>query len=203
MPPDGQVIRVSVVAVEHRVLDPCRTRDGHPSGFAAVHSRRVGSIQPVSEIHDNWLYGQSIDHERRLLVLHTVYPHTGADPWQYTDVVFEGVVVHHFDYQSYGGGGVGGVPANVLFGVEEVDARFLLEPDRELLKRTKAYGWPVNSYEGLDDLIAQLTADGARGFEVHGSVGLAGFVFARSMEFRSRPSRADVAGDLNVPSEPD
>jgi hypothetical protein len=105
--------------------------------------------------------------------------------------------------ESYGGGGVGGVPTNVLFGVEEVDARFLLEPDHELLERTKNYGWPVNSYEGLDDLVAQLTVDGTRGFEVHGSVGLSGFVFARSMEFRSRASRADVAGGLNAPSEPD
>jgi hypothetical protein len=46
-------------------------------------------------IHDNWTYVQAVDHERRRVVLHTVWPH--CEPPEYTDIVFEGVVVHHFE----------------------------------------------------------------------------------------------------------
>ena len=52
-------------------------------------------------VHDNWLYAHAVDHERCRIVLHTVYPH--VEPPEYTDVVFEGVVVHHFEQQKGGG----------------------------------------------------------------------------------------------------
>ena len=42
-------------------------------------------------VHDNWLYAQSIDHGGCRIVLRTIYPH--VEPAEYTDVVFEGVVV--------------------------------------------------------------------------------------------------------------
>jgi hypothetical protein len=88
--------------------------------------------------------------------LHTIYPH--GDPWEYTDVVFEGVVANHFEQQ--------------LFELQQNQ-------------------WPVREYDGLDDLVSQLTKDGARCFEVHGVVGLHGFVFAHSMQLEARTSRAE------------
>src|SRR5262249_10122899 len=119
----------------------------------------------------------------------TVWPH--VEPPEYTDVVFDGVVVHHFEQQKVGGGPV---PANVLFDVEEADPLFILAQYEDLLSRTKQYGWPVSRYEGLKDLVTQLTVGGARCFEVHGVCGLHGFVFARSMELRARGSRAEALG---------
>jgi hypothetical protein len=142
-----------------------------------------------TSVHDNWVYGQVVDHDRGRIVLHTVYPH--ATPPEYTDVVFEGVVTHHFEQQNVGGGEP--YPANVLFDVEESDATFILERYADLLARTKRYGWPVRGYEGLQDLAKRLTAGGARCFEIHGTVGIDGFVFAKSMTFRERPGRAEVA----------
>jgi hypothetical protein len=141
-------------------------------------------------VHDNWVYAQVIDHERCRIFLHTVWPHGG--PPEYTDIVFEGVVVHHFEQQKVSPG-----PdlANVLFDVEEADPLFLLGQYEELLARTRSHGWPVCRYNGLDDLVAQLTAGGARCFEVHGVCGLHGFVFARSLEFRARQTRAEVGGE--------
>jgi len=50
----------------------------------------------------------------------------------------------------------------------------------------------VSGGSDLDDLARQLTAGGAKCFEVNGSCGLHGFVFATNMEFRRRPSRAQV-----------
>ena len=142
-------------------------------------------------VHDNWLYAHTIDHERSRIVLHTIYPH--GDPWEYTDVVFEGVVANHFEQQLFEQQqNLGGeYPTNLLFGVEETDGRFILGQYEELLRRTKGHQWPVREYDGLDDLVSQLTKDGARCFEVHGVVGLHGFVFAHSMQLEARTSRAE------------
>jgi hypothetical protein len=151
---------------------------------------RSWSLVTVS-VHDNWLYAHAVDHQRRRVVLHTVFTH--VEPWEYTDVVFTGVVAHHFERQQFGGGEA---PANVLFDVEEVsDLLGLLREYEELLRRTKGWGWPTLEYEGLDDLVAQVARAGARCFAVVGTWGLHGFVFARSMELRLRASgaRASVA----------
>jgi hypothetical protein len=96
-------------------------------------------------VHDNWLYAHAVDHERCRIALHTVYPH--VEPPEYTDVVFEGVVVHHFEQQKCGGGPY---PADVLFDVEEANPLFILGQSAALLARTKNYGWPVFRYDGLE-----------------------------------------------------
>jgi hypothetical protein len=149
-------------------------------------------------VHDNWVYAQAVDHERCRIVLHTFYPH--AEPPEYTDIVFAGVIVHHFEQQAVGGGPYH--PANVLFDVEEASARRVLGAHRPLLRRLRKYGWPVVEWSDLDDLAGQLTAGGAKCFEVRGTCGLHGFVFAVSMEFRPRPSRAEVT-DAEPGAAPD
>jgi hypothetical protein len=80
----------------------------------------------------------------------------------------------------------------VLFDAEEGSAREVLEAHLPLLERLRNYGWPVFKWSDLADLVGQLTADGAKCFEVNGTCGLHGFVFAASMEFRRRSSRARV-----------
>ena len=139
-------------------------------------------------VHDNLVYAQTVDYDGGRVVLHTVYP--PADPPEFTDVVFAGVVVYHVEQQAFGGGGVA---ANVVFDIEESAAEPVLGRYVDLLAATKNYAWPVPEYDGLDDLAARLTAGGAKCFEIHSSCGLCGFVFAASMEFRRRPARAQVA----------
>ena len=143
--------------------------------------------EPPKSIHDNWVYAQVVDYEGCRIVLHTVFPH--VEPPEFTDVVFEGVVVHHFEQQAFNSGHP---PANVLFDVEESDPAFILGQYAELLARTKNYGWPVLDYGSIDDLVSRLTAGGVKCFEVHGTCGLSGFVFASQMEFRPRQRRAQV-----------
>lgn len=141
-------------------------------------------------VHDNWVYAQAVDYERRRIVLHTVYSH--VDPHEFTDNVFDGVVVHHFEQQKIS---VGPDPANVLFEVEESEPALILGQYAPLLDRTKNYGWPMLEYKNIDDLASRLTAGGAKCFEVHGSCGLQGFVFAAKLEFRRRTSRAQLTGE--------
>jgi hypothetical protein len=151
---------------------------------------------PVS-VHDNHVYAQVVDYERCCIVLHTVYPH--ANPHEFTDIRFEGVIVHHFEQQKMSGGPN---PAVVLFDVEECDPGIILAQYTDLLARTKNYGWPA-SYNGIADLVSQLMAGGTRCFEIHGTCGLQGFVFAARMEFQHRTSRAEVvsAAPLGDPSK--
>lgn len=136
-------------------------------------------------VHDNWVYAHTVDCQGRRLVLHTVYPH--VEPHEFTDVVFEGVLTHHFEDQRMGDG-----PANVLFDVTETEPRHLLAEYAELFVRMKQYGWPVPKYDSADDLAAQIAAKGVTCYHVHGSVGLSGFVIATAMEFRRRDGRASV-----------
>src|SRR2546430_373138 len=72
-------------------------------------------------VHDNGIYAQAAGHERRRVVLHTVWPHAG--PPEYTDIVFDGVVVHHFEQQKVSSGPY---PANVLFDVGKTDPLLML-----------------------------------------------------------------------------
>jgi hypothetical protein len=139
-------------------------------------------------VHDNWLYAETVEHDRCRVVLHTVYPH--SDPPEFTDIVFEGVVVHHFEQQKVA---EGHVPSTVLFEVEESEPKRILTEHTELLTRTKKYGWPISNYDGLDDLSAQLTANGAKCFEIHSVCGVQGFVFATSMKFLARKARAEIS----------
>ena len=141
---------------------------------------------PLS-VHDNWVYAQAVDHERCRVVLHTIYPH--VQPPEFTEVIFEGVFVHHFEQQIVGGGPN---PANVLFDVEETVGRDVLVEYGDLLTRTRNHGWPVLKYEGVDDLAVQLAAAGAMCFRVSGVCGIDGFVFAASVRLRTRVSRAEV-----------
>lgn len=146
---------------------------------------------PVTRgLHDNWLYAQSVDHERCRIALHTVYPHVapGAEP-EWTDVIFEGVVVHHFQEQRCS---AGPDPACVLFEVEESEPVAILRLYEDVLARSRNRGWPVLSYGDLEDLARRLCATGARCFQIQGVCGFEGFVFAASMTIQARAARADL-----------
>ena len=139
-------------------------------------------------VHDNLVYAQAVDYEGCRVVLHTVYQ--PADPPEFTDIVFAGVVAYHVEHQAFRGVGVS---ANILFDAEESEAASVLGRYTDLLAAAKNYGWPALEYDSPADLAARLAACGAKCFEIHSSCGLSGFVFAASMEFRRRQTRAQVA----------
>src|SRR5690242_4668284 len=101
-------------------------------------------------VHDYWIYAQVVDYQRRCVVLHAFDPH--VEPHRYVDVIFEGVVAHHFQMEMFGGFPE---PVNVVFYVEEADPAVILGQYEGLLAETKNYGpWPVKEYEGLEDLVS-------------------------------------------------
>jgi hypothetical protein len=140
----------------------------------------------VEAVHDNQVYAQVVDYDACRIILHTVY---ATKPPEFTDIVFAGVIAHHFEHEAFRGDGV---LANILFDAEESEVAAVLGRYAELLAGAMNHGWPVLEYDGLDDLAARLAAAGAKCFEIHSSFGLCGFVLAASMEFRRRKSRARV-----------
>ena len=131
-------------------------------------------------VHDNNVYAYSVLAESGQIVLHSEYHETS--PVEYTDVVFSGVVAHHFECSLKG---------NILFDIDEVDLRAVLEEYAPLLQRLKNYGWPILvQYNDLQDLERILRERGTQAYMLSSSLGLSGFVLASNVEYRQRESKA-------------
>lgn len=142
-------------------------------------------------LHDNWLYAHVVDHDSRTIILHTMYPH-GTSP-EFTDVIFEEVLVHHFEPQCMQG--EDGNPSNVLFDIEEEAAVTTLGRYWDFISSKRNYGWPASGWKSCEELADILTGQGHRCFHIHGTVGLDGFVFARAMHIEPHASKWTNAVD--------
>ncbi|HEY2584138.1 MAG TPA: hypothetical protein VGI81_00065 [Tepidisphaeraceae bacterium] len=129
----------------------------------------------MRSVHDNVVYSYIVECEDRRIVLHTQFRDGAAD--EYTDVVFTGVVAHHFECV---------LPGNILFDVTETSPRAIIQTWSALFAAQKNYGWPnMIHYRDVDDLIGILDSGGVRGFEIGSSLGLGGWVLATAMELQS------------------
>ena len=132
-------------------------------------------------VHDNCVYAYSVLAERGEIVLHTEF--NEISPIEFTDVVFKGVVAHHFECS---------LRANILFDIHEVEVKAVLEEETAILERLKNYNWPPIDYADLHDLERALRERGTHAYQIYSSYGLSGFVFALSMGFIKRASKAFV-----------
>jgi hypothetical protein len=78
-----------------------------PSAFEVKYNFAKNMIS----VHDNHVYGCSLDFENHRITLHTYF--RDKSPHEYTDIVFFGVVAHRFEHVLSG---------NILFDVTEVPA---------------------------------------------------------------------------------
>jgi hypothetical protein len=146
---------------------------------------------PDLNVHDNLSYAHAVFSDLRRIVIHTEY--CEVQPIEYTDVVFSGVVAHHFECSLAG---------NILNGIAETELESLVDDYEGLFRRLKNYGWPIlTDYETLASLCRQLRAVGVRAYQVDSSLGLTGFVLRSSVEYVKRDARAypcmgDEAGGI-------
>jgi hypothetical protein len=129
-------------------------------------------------VHDNNVYAYAVLCEQRRIVLHTQY--RDGSPEEYTDVVFEGVVAHHFEDVLEG---------NIRFGIDEVDPEHVVRGWADLFGRRRNYGWPRVPYPDPQELVAVLRRDGVKGYEIGSSYGLCGWVLATTMDVVGRPAK--------------
>ena len=134
-------------------------------------------------VHDNNVYAYSVDCAGQRLVLHTAF--RDSQPHELTDVIFRGVVAHHFEHV---------LPGNILFSVEEVDLATLVWENAGRFAESWRFGWPPVEYDGaLEALIQGLQASSTRAFAIASSYGLSGWVLAADCEEVPRAEPATVA----------
>jgi phosphoglycolate phosphatase-like HAD superfamily hydrolase len=124
-------------------------------------------------VHDNVLLSYTVDAKKAQIVLHTAYYDQ-----ERTDVIFLGVEAYDFECDNF---------QNILFDIEEVEPTSLYDKHLERFERLKNHGWPWISLEikSRDELLHALRERGVRGFEISSTLGLEGWVWARSIEIRA------------------
>jgi hypothetical protein len=134
---------------------------------------------PEPSIHDNRVVSYEVDGERRRIVLRT--QSGDQEPVERTDVIFEGVLAYFFQNDNFG---------NILFGIEEIPIRDLVEDRRNLFEAGAKYGWPGPWNQSVETSIHHLQTKDAKGFEISTSYGLEGWVVAESCRLETRGERA-------------
>ncbi|HSI34962.1 MAG TPA: hypothetical protein VK986_15340 [Tepidisphaeraceae bacterium] len=133
-------------------------------------------------VHDNVVYAYAVDCEGARVVLHTEFQ--DREPREWTDVVFRGVVGHHFQYALAG---------NVLCDVVEEELDAFVQDNARLLAQSWRHGWPEVEYRGeLGRLPEVLRERHVRAYRVQASHGLGGWVLAEGCERVGREARAGV-----------
>lgn len=131
-------------------------------------------------VHDNSIYGYYVNCVDRRLTLHTEF--RGNDPDEFTDVEFSGVEAHYFEHVLKG---------NILFDVTEIDVARIVDGFSELFEQSWKWSWPSIDYDGnLTVLKQRLVELQVCGFEIQSSLGMSGWVLARSCIRRRRENRA-------------
>ena len=124
-------------------------------------------------VHDNLLLSYVVDAQNREIHLHTQYPY-GATPEQ-TDIVFAGVVAYDFEADNL---------MSILFDVEETTLEAIYEQHQARFERLRNYGWPTVNCGEKDEMLRAMHAQNIKGFEITSSLGLEGWVWAKSLEKR-------------------
>lgn len=136
-------------------------------------------------VHDNILYGYTVvsdhDHHRSYTInLYTEF--LNRAPVEYTDIVWTGVVAHHFEHE---------LPHSILFDVEEADLKRIYDDNQELFERLKQYGWPPYTYTTADELITILKTQQIKAFTISASYGIDGWIWAKQMRKVQRDRRKE------------
>ena len=127
-------------------------------------------------VHDNHLTAFEVDGVERRIVLHTEYAY-GEEPFEKTDVVFEGVLDHYFK---------NAVLPSIIFDVEEVDTHTIISRNKETIDEGhRIGGWPSFWERSVDAMVSKIGNAGGRVFEISSSYGMDGWVVAVSCEFKS------------------
>jgi len=89
-----------------------------------------------------------------------------------TDVIFRGVSAYSFECDNF---------SNVVFDIEEAELRDIYDANIALFERHKNYGWPC-LHDNAEEMLGQMQQQDVKGFIIHSSSGLSGWVWAREME---------------------
>ncbi len=121
-------------------------------------------------VHDNFVLSYHVDAQQKEIRLQTAY--FDGDNDERTEVIFREVAAYHFECDNF---------SNVVFDIEETELSDIYKANLALFERLKNYGWPC-LYNDAAGLLEQMRHEGVKGFVIHASSGLCGWVWARAME---------------------
>src|SRR5262249_8061851 len=101
---------------------------------------------------------------------------------EYTDVIFDGVVAHHFELAR---------DKNILDGIDWDWPSHIYAAYKDLFERARPYLWPI-AYSNEQELFDKLRQQGIEGFWITAHWGLCGWVFAKGFKLESREKRHDM-----------
>ncbi len=127
-------------------------------------------------VHDNFLVSYEVLSERREIRLHTEFRDKGQ-PFDHTDVVFTGVSAYHFWQDGFG---------SIIFDIDETTPEDIYRIHRVEFEAGGKYGWPGDWGKTEQTAHAHFREHGVRGFTLHSSFGMDGWVLAKSMAKISR-----------------
>ncbi len=126
-------------------------------------------------VHDNQLYAYQVDSRAQRIILRTEYAY-GEEPFEQTDVIFEGVLDHYFRNP---------VLPSIVLDVEEADAQGLITRNKAVIDQGhKTGGWPSFWKDTVEGMVSAISEAGCKTFEISTSYGLDGWVVAKSCAFQ-------------------
>ena len=126
-------------------------------------------------IHDNQLISYEVFCERREIHLHTEFRDRG-EPFEFTDVIFTGVVAYDFWHDSD--------IATIILDIAEVAPTDIYAEHAEQFRDGIRYGWPGEWAESTEAAATHFQRHTIRGFELSSSCGMTGWVLAINMQKR-------------------
>ena len=132
-------------------------------------------------IHDNNVFAIDIRCEEKVIVLHTEF-REGTPP-EYVDVVFSGVVAHHFNHVLDG---------NILLDITEWQPRAFYEENSRYLLEFQKYGLPIDCGNS-ETFVEHFIQANLRVFIIYASYGMSGWVIAENLEYVERGTKTDTA----------
>ena len=133
------------------------------------------SKQQIS-VHDNFLVSYEVHCERREIRFETEYRDRGH-PFELTKVLFQRVEAYQFRFDN---------SANIIFDVDEVPAMSLYAEHATQLQEGTRYGWPGDWAQTPEAANGYFRLNAVRGFVLHSSFGMDGWVLARGMQMETR-----------------
>jgi hypothetical protein len=127
-------------------------------------------------VHDNFLVSYEVYCERREIRLRTEFRDKGK-PFEHTDLIFTDVCAYHFRQDCF---------TNIIFDIDEIAAETIYRDHRAEFEAGWRYGWPGDWSKTEEAALAYFRECGVRGYVLHSSCGMDGWILGQKMEKISR-----------------
>ncbi len=121
-------------------------------------------------VHDNILLSYSVLADKQKIHFHTEF--RDREPPEFTDIMFDGVIGYHFERDNF---------QTIIFDIDETDVEVIYAEDRELFETGRKFCWPGPWNKSDESVLTYLIENEIKGFYLSSSLGMVGWVLAKSM----------------------